>query len=398
MTGWFRGVLAVVVVFGLWSAAFAEGDEPAKPETPAEKPVAKPTAAEEYKQLLDQLAGITSPADGLPLLEAFISSHQGVPQAEMAQKELAMWKDRADKNLVRFGQTWRPKDEVDKLNAKVEEMLTAAASEEKTDKAIKLLTDAAKINPYRTDIPFKKFQAFLKDKREKEAAGALAGVLKIDPNNVAAMNNIGVLDARQKQWQQAFDMLLRAAGKSPDTNAIWDNFDAATVMAEENGGASLVQAADSAMRGLVAKIHKAGKHPNETRWGNSWISEEDYAKYAKENRQSGSKLVGIKSRIRSLKASKSKLERERKVLADKDEKTSTDTAQIKQLDKKIEAIDKQLSELEDQAEKSKGNEPSHADKLVLLALDGSELESLEAVPADAKDEPKDGEKGKEKEK
>ena len=258
---------------------------PAQAEGPAaSQPAAKVNAAEDYKQLTDQLSQTANPADGVPLLEKFIADHAGNPMAEVAGRELALWKMRVEKGLVRFGPTgWLPKAEVDKKNEAADKLVTRASGEDKPEVALKTLTEAAAASPFRADIQFKKFEVLMKatPSREKDANGPLAVITgKIDPNNVAAINNLGVLAARQKQWQVAFDLLLKAAGKSPDTDVLWDNFDQAFAMAQASGVTmTALIAADSQMRGVVGKIHKAGKRVGDTRWGNSWIPEKDFETY-----------------------------------------------------------------------------------------------------------------------
>ena len=385
-----------LAVVGLAGPIWAEGDAPA-PTAPAATsqpapadPAANKAAADEYKQLTEQLNQTANAADGVPLLEKFVADHPGTSSAEQAKAELAKWKDLAAKGMARFGPGWIPKDDLDKKNAKVSELITRADSEadEKNGgvaKAAKTLTEAATVNPYRADIPFKKFEMLLKNNMEAEAGAPLGAIKKIQPNSAPVINDMGVLSARQKQWQSAFDLLLLAASKAPDINAIWDNFDQAVAMAKESGVPdATLNEVDGKLRQMIARIHKAGTHASETRWGNSWISEKDYAAYTKENQAAVN--AGARMNAESTRLNNEILfcQNKQKVIQGHSTKYATDDADMKALDGRINADKADLDKLKRDSEKATlPHDPSHAGKLVLLGLDNNELQTLDGKTLEA---------------
>jgi hypothetical protein len=388
-----------MAVVWLTGSILADGDVPAASQpaaaAAAANPAANKAAADDYKQLTDQLLQTQIATDGVGLLEKFVADHPGTLATEQARTELTRWKDWAAKGMARFGSAWLPKEEVDKKNDKVVKLLAQADSEasEKDKgvaKALATYTEAASVNPYRADIHFKKFELLLKNNREREAGAPLGAIKKILPNSAAVMNNLGVISARQKQWQNAFDLLIQAASKSPDLNAIWDNFDQAVAMGKESGVPdSALNDADGKMRQMVAKVHKAGQHGGETRWGNGWISEKDYDSYNKENLAAKRAGAGINARYSQLNNDILLCQNKKKVIQAHTTKYATDDNDMKALDARINADQAEVDKLKKEAEKAGTvpHEPSHAGKLVLLALDNNELQTLEGKTLDAETNP-----------
>lgn len=371
MVRWTRTLVLLAAVTAWSNAVRAEGDAPASQPDSA--------AAKAYAEMMEQLKATQAPADGLALLEKFIASYPASPSIEAAKREQGLWKERVDKAQVRWGPGWVSKDEADKKNAKAEEALNKANAETETDKAMKFLNEASQANPYRADIAFKKFEALLKANKEKDAVGALGKALSLDASNASLMNNIGVLQARQKQWGESTQTLLKAMGKSPDTDVLWDNFDQVCAMAQEFGGTSVANGADTQMRGLVAKIHKAGKHAGETRWGNSWVTDADYATKKKEADVAGRNSQAAVAKARSLGNQLKALQQRRDALRTQNPNA---TKQLADFEKQIRDLDPLVEKAKKDAEGADDAGPTHAGKLVLLNMDGTELQSLEPKPAE----------------
>lgn len=401
----FGCAIMMLAVLSAGVRVWAEGDV----VPPASQPAStNAETAKAYAELNEQLRQAKAASDGLPLFEKFLSTYPHGPLADTARREQGLWKERSDKNQVRWGAGWLGKDEADKKSAEADKLIGEADSADKPEIAIRLLTKAAAVHPYRSDIPFKKFQLLLKT-NEKDAMSALMPVSKLDPNNASVMNNLGVLAARQRQWGEATRYLLVALNKSLDTDVLWDNLDQICAMASEYGGsagAAVAASADSQMRLLIAKVRKGGQHAGETRWGNSWITEADYATKKKDATAAASAAGKAAREVRELKGRRAALEHEKESLEKRYSTTSglqrpqTITDKISRITKNLQdldtAIDKARKAVEAAGDKDEG--PSHSGKLALLGLDGSEMDSLDPKPAggehDSKDKDKDAPFGK----
>lgn len=218
-------------------------------------------------------------AEGLAAWDAFLAICKTGSLADRARQEQVIWKDRADKNLVRFGPNqWLAKDQVDARVAKANELVTQAEAAADDNEAGRLFDQAIASNPYLIDIPLKKAAHFHKAHNLPKYSVALADVLKVDPNNVMARNNLGVNYAVQRQWAMAIGQLARAAANSLDDETSLNNLDqvAALIADDDDAPDSLEAEADRAIRSVVEKLHAAKQHVGETRWGTKWISDKEY--------------------------------------------------------------------------------------------------------------------------
>jgi len=406
---------------------------PAAVATPGETPQAKPDAAAlppsvgkvdpavlaKYTEALKAVEKAVTGAEGLAILDAFLKDCPTGPLAEQVRARMTLWKERADKNLVKFGPTqWLPKEQVDARRTKAEELLGKAEADAKTDDAAKLYDQASEQDPFRADIPMKLATRYYKDKNQAKYGMALGKVVKIDPNNVCARNNMGVIQATQKQWAAAMANIAKAA-TLVDNDKILDNLDQVAAMAAEDTGSTGQSGADSQaiIQAVVAHIHNEKKHVGENRWGNAWVKEADYQKNLKDNAEIDRKIAADRAAFVTLKAQYVQADAERAKI-EKDRRTAlayvplnygttvggttyfgNDPYYIGNLEKKkFEAI-KLMTQCEkdgkaavDDAKnvETKRVIPPHAGKLVLLDPDGkAELETV-APPA----APKPAEGGK----
>ena len=112
---------------------------------------------------------------------------------------------------------------------------------------------------------------------------ALGEVVKIDPNHVAARNDLAVLAANQQQWGTAFNNLAKAMAGS-DSDVILDNYDLVLELAKRDASAGpLLADGYRLVQAAVGRLHAAGKHVGQGRWGNSWLAEKEIVRLVTEN-------------------------------------------------------------------------------------------------------------------
>ena len=292
---------------------------------------------------------------------------------------------------------------VRRRQAKADELIGKADSASSPDEASKLLDQAAQQNPYRVDIPQKKAAIWYKatPKNMGKYGQALGEVVKIEPDNVAARNNLGVLQAQHEQWGSAMANISKAAMNS-DSDTIMDNLDQVLAMAEADGvtGPALTEL-DRLIRQTVAQMHNAKKHVGDNRWGNKWVKEEDYQKYLRENVEISKKVIAEEARFEALKkgheqwvAKKSQLDTTIKSYSTAGYSTGaggyatpgTTYVDLTALNKQSADLGTQIKQAETEGKAiqnrikttlSTRNVPPHSGKLVLLDADGkAELESI----------------------
>ncbi|MDD4889931.1 MAG: hypothetical protein PHU85_08355 [Phycisphaerae bacterium] len=328
-------------------------------------------------------------SEGLAVWTRFAADHRTGSLAGPAKTRLAQWQERVDKNLVRFGPTWIPRADADRRAAKADELFAQAAKADNADEAARLLDAAAASNPYRADIPFAKAKRIIKAGRTPQAVAAFDAVLTLTPDQPAAMNNLGVLMARDKNFARAFLHLARAASLL-DSDVVLDNIDAALVLAREADAPKAdIAAAERQVRQIVDAWHKAGKHVGQTRWGNSWVAQaqidqmnDAIARAETQITINAQKKVGLERDLiiaeknsddaRAEFNKRMNQEGETAAVRDLAERLARARNVVKKLAEDIRKLDKENTDL-----LAKQSIPPHATKLVLLDADGkTELSSF----------------------
>jgi hypothetical protein len=136
--------------------------------------------------------------------------------------------------------------------------------------------------------------------RERPLGLALGEVVAIDSFHVPARNNLGVLAAGQEKWDTAIRNLSIAAFHG-GSDTLFDNLDQAIAMAEADGYSSIrTDAARNRIQEMVRKLHERGQHTGQTRWGNQWVSIEQYNRYIRENKEIDRQITTKQRQIKSL--------------------------------------------------------------------------------------------------
>ncbi|MCG3181147.1 MAG: hypothetical protein BIFFINMI_03521 [Phycisphaerae bacterium] len=286
-------------------------DDAESGSTEPAKPVERNTKEEidlwsQTSQALDQASeGVV----GLKLLEEFLQKVPKGSVADLATRQLGVWKERAEKDQIRFGPQWLPRKDVQERTELASRLFEQAAGKG-LDEAMPLLDKAADANPYRTDIPFRKAQLYYEAKRMRNYAQALGDVLKIEPDNEIARNNVGVIAARDKNWGVAITNLSRAAAVRGNETAL-KNYGQALFLWQESlvpdkllvceawgwrhkdpywdalteeewryrvrvSLATTRAMGDVRESQIIDGIHKRGQHVGEWLWGDRWIDEKEY--------------------------------------------------------------------------------------------------------------------------
>ncbi|MDD4891489.1 MAG: hypothetical protein PHU85_16340 [Phycisphaerae bacterium] len=229
--------------------------------------------------------------------------------------------------MVRFGARLLAKAEVEKRMATAADLLRKADAEPSTKDALVLYKQAADQHPYWIDIPLHKSRRLADDSDGRAYGLALGEVLQIEPTNVMALNNSGVLALRKKNYAQGIKNLARAAILSED-EAILDNLILAVYLnryASENGHtivfegyAAMSEAAwkERVHRTLAAMetegdvvlgqafdlMHKTGRRVDQRRWGAQWTSIANYKATASRNSIPLRQARALAYRVRAIEA------------------------------------------------------------------------------------------------
>ncbi|MCG3178396.1 MAG: hypothetical protein BIFFINMI_00723 [Phycisphaerae bacterium] len=373
---WIGWLLATTVMTG--PALSAAADPPAEPSAaPADA-----NAEHTFLVARAEAEKAGTAEEGLAVWTAYLKQFPEGPKVVQAAAEREVWQQRVDAGLVRFGPNWIGREEAQRRNQQVDALLKEAATAPDVNVALKLLNDAAVLHPWRLDVPFTRGELMLKADRLTDAAAAYDAALRIEADQAAAANNLGVLSARQLNWARAIQHLLKAARSNP-ADPILDNLDLTMWLAKQKGySATALAAADKQLRQIIDQMHAAGKQKGMTRWGNKWVSQEQYDKSAKEAADIEKQAAATRGKLDKLQSQSDQTDAEiesmRREMRDRFDRWGrgggrpNDTGNLRQRfdsayqqrEKLREQIRQAQSELD--AFKAKYPEPTHANRLVLL--------------------------------
>jgi hypothetical protein len=220
------------------------------------------------------------------------------------------------------------------------------------------------------------------NRRDARQFGLILGqIIKLDPNNGVARNDLGVLAANQGEWGTAFNNLAKAAVNS-DKDAVLDNLDLAMAKAANDRAAALVVTeGDRILQAAVQQMHAAHRHLGMGRWGNTWLAEEHIQTMRDENAQIDRQIARSQSMIGPLQAKCLALQQSAQHLREaaafyhnEDDialysgQADYDQSQADGISQQIDALTGQIQDLQ-----AKQHAAPHAADFVMLDQDGGKL-------------------------
>ena len=197
----------------------------------------------------------------------------------------------------------QPGEEAKRRAERAAELVEKAGKAGKPLEALALLNEAAQSDPQSIEIRFAIATACFRLKREREFGTAMGDVLKIDPDQPAAMNNLAVLLAASKTWPTSLRWSTQAARHS-DSELVLANLEQiAALAAADKCLDPALATAQAQIHKTVENIHKAGAHADEARWCGQWISQADYNAFIAGNKAFDMEIAKLRDRIAKLQAS-----------------------------------------------------------------------------------------------
>ena len=221
------------------------------------------------------------------------------------------------KDLVKFGPNWTVRSQVDDRVAKAKDLLDKAEAEQDVVKALALYKQAAEQNPYGVDIPTRKAKRFQDREDRKYYGQALGEILAIEPNNLSALNNAGVVAALDRNFGSAVLNLSKAAALGDNATTL-NNLAQAIYMkvyGEEivhnyvreewvddycvpacrynrdqwkeilhTGVATLKTMEHPNLRQATDRLHQLKVHVTDEYWGDGWAPVKDFAAFTGRNK------------------------------------------------------------------------------------------------------------------
>jgi tetratricopeptide (TPR) repeat protein len=205
----------------------------------------------------------------------FIDQNKNTPLEKEGQKELAVWKDRLDKGMVKVGNAWMtPADQAALLEKSVAVInqireLIKTGKYHDAEKQIDQLVTVDPTNP--AGYYLRGVVAFKQDKTG-DAKKSFEKTKELMPDHGPTLNNLAVIQSKQKQPMGAvaiYDMAMQA---SPRTRAILDNVaEALNAVPQDQRTAATYIKAEKHFKEQDAELAVEMQKQGLFRWGATYV-------------------------------------------------------------------------------------------------------------------------------
>jgi Tfp pilus assembly protein PilF len=234
--------------------------------------------------------------------ERFVGQFPGTPAAEEAKKDLAVWRERRERDLVRVGKAWVTRGERERVQQAALELATQARQmikEGKWKEAGELVDQSLETDPQGATALYLRalieYQAgqFVAARKDLEAVKGVA------PNHGPTLNNLGVITARQNRFGEAMSYFEQAMKASPVDRTIVDNTaEALHALAEDpqqRVQRALAQRVTATFDEQEPKLQARMKEQGMNRWGATWVNDQELERLNEAQRQINEKVAAIQA-------------------------------------------------------------------------------------------------------
>jgi tetratricopeptide (TPR) repeat protein len=207
----------------------------------------------------------------------FIEQNKKTPAAADAEKELAIWRDRLGKGMVKVGPKWVTPEEQDQMLARVGDTVTQVQDLMKANKlkeAEPILKQALLIDPNNPQANYLQGVLAFRNEQLPLARRSFESVRSSLPGDAATLNNLGVVAWRQNQFVPAMTFYSEAMLAMPANKEILNNVaEALAGLRDEFKKQAPVQRASRLFIEQEARLEALMAQYGWYRWGSTWLDQ-----------------------------------------------------------------------------------------------------------------------------
>ncbi len=251
-------------------------------------------AEERLASLRRSVENLTDIKEIISRYQRFIDQTQDPAALGEAKKDLAVWQDRLDQNMVKAGTKWvspRDRDKLAEQAASLTEQGRQLIKQGRAAEAEPLLNEASADDPQNASPLY--LLGLLRYQQEQIPAARklFDAVAALAPNHAPTLNNLGVVQWRQRQYMGALNSYDGAMLAAPVNKEILDNVASALQsLPTEYQNSAVTQKATRHFqeqdRQLAETMAQGGLH----RVGAIWVSDKDLDAIRQQQKQVKEKL------------------------------------------------------------------------------------------------------------
>jgi tetratricopeptide (TPR) repeat protein len=262
--------------------------------TPSTAPAAMMARLISLRRALDNVSDISTIIDRY---QNFIDHTTDKPTLLAAEQDLAVWKDRQAKGLIKFGNQWVPAADRAKLQQQALGLASQAREYIKQGRfkeADPILQKALAIDPACASATYLRGIMLYRQDHLADARKAFEATLAATPDHVPTLNNLAIVLYQQKQVPAALNQYDRAMIVSPQDQWVLTNVAEALQSLpgdlHRNDIVRKVQKRfDEQIVPLESKLASKGLY----RWGATWVTAADLDKLKAAEAANKSKLDAL---------------------------------------------------------------------------------------------------------
>lgn len=244
--------------------------------------------------------GSTDVEQAVEKFTRFIAENKNAPAAVAeAEKDLATWKERRDRKLVKVGGNWVTPEEQSKLLEKLVTNIDRARNmlkEGRLRDAEAEVTTLLQLDPNNPSGLYLRGLLSLKQDKFPDARKAFDRLRELVPDHGPTLNNIGVLMHRQRQTQGALAMYDQAMQAMPNHRIILDNAaEALHALTEKEKTSTNAKKAIGRFNEQDRVLQQQMRKENLHRWGATYVTAEQYEEVKRAEEKIKDKLDALKA-------------------------------------------------------------------------------------------------------
>jgi tetratricopeptide (TPR) repeat protein len=214
--------------------------------------------------------------------QKFIDQNKEFPVADDARKDLATWKDRLAKGMVKVGGNWVTAEQRSTLQEKA--LLAADQAREllkqnKLREADAAVSKALEVDPTNVSALYLKGLIAYRQDQIPIARKAFEAVKDVMPDHGPALNNLAVILWRQNQQMAAIGVYVQAMQAMPVNRQLLNNVaEALNALTDDQRRGILGQKAIKIWSEQDAQLQQLMMTKGLYRWGATWVDKEQFDK------------------------------------------------------------------------------------------------------------------------
>jgi tetratricopeptide (TPR) repeat protein len=277
-----KGQVTVVPAAKVKSIELKSGAAKAGSKPPVE------VAEQRLYSLRRSVENLSNVGDIVERFQRFVDQNKGTELGKAAEKDLAEWKDRQSRGLVKVGQQWITPEERDALLAETFAVVSDArqlVKDARFKEADAALAKAIQVDPGNPSIQYLRGVLKYRQNEVPAARKAFEAVVEQITNHGPSLNNLAVILSRQNQPAASAAMYDRAMQADPNNRQILDNF--AEAFNELSNSERKVAVAQRALKTFMEQdqqVQDQMRAKGLFRWGATWVNQQqlDELKVAEE--------------------------------------------------------------------------------------------------------------------